>query len=262
MDEFRLLMILNWSFFAVHAVWTGLVLGISDLWLTSPLYRADYISFPPVLVPYGTIQPSWMTAFFFFTTSFFHVGNAWIWRGLYERRLKMAQAPLRWVEYAISATVMMILIAYASGVRNWDTIVLIGVLTATTMSFGWLNEVICRPNSVLEGEWEKGLLERAQAHVLGWIPMIGAWVVIVVSFVEAAMDLSPPAFVYAIVISQLVLFFSFAGPQMYQVLVSPRRFWHGEVAYQVLSFIAKSVLGGLFLGYVLVVDVNAPSAPP
>ena len=56
------------------------------------------------------------------------------------------------------APIMMVLIAYALGVRDRSLLFAIGTLVATTMSFGWWVEVSARPTS--QDEWCAPLWER------------------------------------------------------------------------------------------------------
>lgn len=56
--------------------------------------------------------------------------------------------------------------------------------TAITMSFGHLHEVVCRPKSL--DEWAiSSKLERLQAHLMGYVPQIFAWALVVGQFLEA-----------------------------------------------------------------------------
>ena len=64
----------------------------------------------------------------------------------------------------------------------------------------------------------------------------------------------PPDFVYAIIWSELVFFFSFGGVQLWQQCVRPSRYWRGEVAYQLLSLLAKGVLGSILIFNVLMLS--------
>ena len=87
---------------------------------------------------------------------------------------------------------------------------------------------------------------RATPHLLGYIPQCGAWFILLWMFFDRPEDApEPPMFVYALVLTELVLFFSFGGIQLYQQLSPPSKYIRGEVAYMVMSFVAKGSLGAI-----------------
>jgi hypothetical protein len=201
-------------------------------------------------------------AAFFLICAFFHLGNALLWRDLYLRLLAQCYCPSRWIEYSFSASVMVLLIGYTTGSIMLNVLVLLFALTLVTMFFGHLHEVICRPAS--PEQWaEPSVLWRLQAHVLGYVPQVAAWGVMVAQFAQASGSSSTdedgnerrmPGFVYAIVSLELVLFWSFGLVQLVVSLRAPKDYIKGELAYQVLSLVAKGLLGLLFLSNVLVLD--------
>lgn len=254
----------NATLFLLHGGWTAVVLTMANLSGGLPLYRVNMslavveaasaagnaTGVVPMFAPDGQLRLAWLTAYFFGITAAAHLGSAWLWRASYLRNLAEGRNPFRWAEYALSASAMMVAIAYSSVV--WDTTLLlcIGVLTVVTMSFGWLNEVINRPDPGAD-RWLLPLPDRAQAHLMGFIPFLTAWYITVRSFLDVAAVARPPGFVYFIVGGQAVGFVAFALPQLFQVLSRPSRYLWGEYAYMVLSFVVKSVLGGLLLGFVI-----------
>jgi len=129
---------------------------------------------------------------FFALSAVAHAGNATCWRGFYLRRLGQAQCPVRWLEYVFSAPIMILSIAYAAGVRGHVELLQGYALVATTITFGWLNEVINRPR-VLEtaggapvDAWALPLLPRLQAHLLGYVPQLAAWYGVAFTFLRSA----------------------------------------------------------------------------
>lgn len=254
------LVYLNLLMFALHAGWSAVVLALSNLRGSVTLYSTNFTAMleeaPDMSPRYseaGQLRLAWITAFFFLVTAAAHLGSGWIWRGAYLNHLSMAQNPYRWIEYFLSASAMMLAIAYSAGVRDLATLVAVAALTASTMGFGWLHEVQNRPHEQFDA-WTLPLSSRVQAHLLGWIPMAVAWYITLDSFFRATSATRPPFFVYLIVVGQALSFATFILPQLYQVLSPPSRYIGGEFAYQVLSLAAKSFLGGVLLGYVLVVE--------
>jgi hypothetical protein len=127
------------------------------------------------------------------------------------------------------------------------------------MFFGHLTEELSRPESPTT--WKQPLPTRLQAHVLGYIPMLAAWFVIVTTFIGAStLEFKDednnvrkmPDFVYAIVATQAVLFWSFSFVQLVVVIREPQHYAIGELAYQVLSLVSKGLLGIMIIANVLV----------
>jgi len=202
---------------------------------------------------------TWATASFFLLSFFFHLGNALLWRKPYLRLLASGYAPFRWVEYTFSASVMILILAYTAGTTTLPVLVALFGLTAITMAFGHLNEVICRPKS-LEKWAVSNPLERLQAHIIGYVPQIFAWVLVVAQFLEAGGESTTdskgetsemPAFVYGIVFGELLIFWGFGIVQLVVSLRPPAKYYQGEIAYMWLSLFAKGVLGLLVLSNVL-----------
>ena len=202
---------------------------------------------------------TWATACFFFLSCFAHLGNALVWKKQYLRALASGYAPFRWIEYTFSASVMILILAYTSGTNTLPVLVALFGLTAITMFFGHLHEVICRPKSL--DEWAvTSKLWRLQAHFMGYIPQCFAWGLVVAQFMEAGGTSTTdgagekrqmPTFVYIIVFGELLIFWSFGMVQLIVSLRPPSKYYQGEVAYMWLSLGAKGLLGLLVLSNVL-----------
>lgn len=145
----------------------------------------------------------------------------------------------RWWEYAISASVMIVLIALITGVSDVGAVIAIFGVNAAMIFFGMLMEIFNRPGEGLRVNWTPFLF----GCVAGIVP----WIVIAYQFIGAATRSTGPGvpgFVYGIVISLFLLFNSFAINQALQYRrVGPwRSYLFGEKAYIVLSLTAKSLL--------------------
>jgi len=207
----------------------------------------------------GWLYLTWLVAIFFLLSSFAHLGNGLLWRKHYLEALAHGYAPFRWLEYCLSASVMVLLLAYVSGTVSQNALVMLFALTMITMAFGHLHEVICRP---LSGDkWAvESKLWRLQAHFLGYIPQCFAWGVIIYQFLLAATESTTdsygekremPKFVYGIVFGEVLLFWSFGVVQLVVSLRPPSKYYEGEIAYMWLSLIAKGFLGLLCLSNVI-----------
>lgn len=174
-------------------------------------------------------------------------------RAMYFNNIADCRAPLRWVEYFFSAPIMAGVIAYLVGVTDLSILFLVASLVASTMLFGAVTEMVVRP-SASGDTWNLALRPRLIPHLLGYIPLTCAWIVIIAQFAYTASlttgddDAQMPGFVYAVVSSQVVLFWSFGFVQLFVLLGSPSNYIYGEVSYLILSLLAKAALGALVLG--------------
>jgi hypothetical protein len=166
--------------------------------------------------------------------------------GRYEDLLRRGRNPFRWAEYSLSATLMVLLIAMISGITDVTALIGIAGANIAMILFGLRME---RVNDQAHGrvDWEP--------FVFGCIAGLLPWVAILVAVVGAAREgNSPPGFVWAIVVSLFLLFFSFAVVQFlqYRRVGRFRDYVTGEQAYLVLSLVAKSVLAWQVFANVLV----------
>ena len=157
----------------------------------------------------------------------------------YERGLSRRRNYARWIEYSISASVMIVLIGLFAGIRDLAAVVAIFAVNTSVILFGLLMERQQRPGSA---DWS--------AFCFGSLVGIVPWALIAV---YVAQPVQVPGFVYAITIIQFLLFFSFAVNMalQYARIGRWRDYVHGEVAYIVLSFTAKSLLAWLIFANVL-----------
>lgn len=141
----------------------------------------------------------------------------------------------RWVEYSVSSTLMILLIAQITGISDYGALLAIAGVNASMILFGWLQEKYESPGS---GGW--------LPFVFGCIAGIVPWLIILVAVLSpgSPSDATPPAFVYGIIISIFLLFNSFAYIQykQYQAKGKWKNYIRGERAYIVLSFTAKAAL--------------------
>jgi Heliorhodopsin len=141
----------------------------------------------------------------------------------------------RWVEYSISSTLMILLIAQITGISDYGALLAIAGVNASMILFGWLQEKYEKPGS---GNW--------LPYIFGCIAGIVPWLIILVSVLSpnSPSDATPPAFVYGIIVSIFLLFNSFALVQYKQYRAKGKwsNYLRGERAYIVLSFTAKAAL--------------------
>jgi hypothetical protein len=157
-------------------------------------------------------------------------------RRRYEAALARGVNPFRWLEYSVSASLMVALIAMLTGVADYAALLALVGANAAMIFFGWLMERFNPP----ERERTRWL-----PFVLGCVVGAVPWIAITAQIaVSAAKGNPPPTFVYAIFVSLFVLFNSFAVNQALQYRRAGRwrSYRYGEAWYLVLSLVAKSLL--------------------
>ena len=231
---------------AIHAVQALVILALSfakSPMVTSPVV-SSYLAFDTAtrtLVPaqralFGLpIGPA--VALFFLCSALAHFAVAYPARGFYERSLARGQNPARWVEYAFSSSIMMVVIATLSGIQEIGTLVAIFGANAAMILFGWSME------AANEGRARVQWLHYVFGCIAGAVP----WVVIGVALVTAATADSAapiPGFVIAIFVSLFIGFnvFSINMVLQYRRVGRWRDYLYGERAYMLFSLVAKSLL--------------------
>ena len=153
------------------------------------------LKYTPVQAPgpeVAVVSVKTLLIFFLAVTGTFHVIYAYA---------GIRAMSLRFVEYSITASIMLVIIQLLSFEDNGDLIIACAVLMATTMLFGLIQDGRTWSRSVgTQGFW------------LGWIPFIVAWFFVVKRFfftVSLAPD-EVPSFVKYIIWGEVALFSCFA----------------------------------------------------
>ena len=153
--------------------------------------------------------------------------------GRYGKGLEEKRNYFRWVEYAISSSVMIVLIAQITGIADITALIAIFGVNASMILFGWLQEKYEQPGN---GGWVP--------FIFGCISGIVPWLAVLVYVLSPGgpADASAPAFVYGIIVTIFLLFNSFAWVQYKQYKAKGKwsNYLHGERIYIVLSLVAKS----------------------
>lgn len=161
-----------------------------------------------------------------------HLLTGSVGRDAYERDLRRGINRFRWVEYSFSATLMIVLIGFYSGVTSINAVIVVAGANVGMILFGWIQERMNPP-----GRTSTTMLPFWFGALVGITP----WISIAVNISGSE---QVPGFVYGIVIAQFVFFFSFGLNQLLQYReVGPwADYAFGEKTYLVLSLVAKSVL--------------------
>ncbi|MDD3122203.1 MAG: heliorhodopsin HeR [Candidatus Izemoplasmatales bacterium] len=161
---------------------------------------------------------------------------------IYNSDLQKGINKFRWFEYALSSSVMIVLIATLFGIYDIASLVLIFVVNASMNLFGLVMEQL---NA-----------KRAKSEKINWGPFIwGAfagiapWVAILLYMFGNANFDQVPWFVWAIVGTYFVAFNTFPVNMIlqYKKVRKWKDYLYGERTYIVLSLVAKSILAWLVL---------------
>lgn len=161
-----------------------------------------------------------------------HLLTGAVLRRRYERGLARGVNPFRWLEYSLSSTFMVVLVALYAGITQVSAVIGIIGANVAMILFGWVEERSNPP-----GRRPSDMVPFWFGCVAGAAP----WVAITVNLVGSE---DVPTFVYVIFFSLFVFFMSFALNQwlQYRQIGPWRDYGFGESVYLVLSLAAKSAL--------------------
>ncbi len=189
---------------------------------------------PQSLTTLFSINIGWAVAAFVFLSAIAHYTVAFPGVfGWYIANLAFNRNYARWIEYSISASIMVLLIAMLPGIT--DIVALLGIffMNAAMVLFGLLMEHYEEPGNP---NWITFIF----GTLLGLIPWFG----IAIYLWSPTIEVSPPAFVYGIFVSMFIFFNSFAINMILQYKkIGPwRNYVFGESTYIFLSLAAKTAL--------------------
>jgi len=178
-------------------------------------------------------EPRIMLAVFLFISAFCHLlvslPKVFPW---YIRNLGRHINYVRWYEYSLSASVMIVVIASLCGITDLVSLLGLFVLTAGMNLFGLVMEL--HNQSTAKTNWT--------AFIFGSIVGVIPWAAIILYFVKSTP--APPTFVYAVIVSLMVLYAMFPLNMWLQYTRKGRwrNYVWGEYGYMFLSLTAKSLL--------------------
>jgi hypothetical protein len=191
-------------------------------------------------LPFGIL-----VALFLLLSAGFHFLIAIPLKNRYLSSIERGINPYRWYEYALSSSIMIVLLSAMFGLLTIEAVILIFVLNAVMNLLGLLME---KMNPLLREstDWT--------AHFFGWIAGLAPWIMIVIYMFNSG-DLSKlPWFVIPGLIFYFLVFNLFAFNQILQYRkVGPwSSYIYGEKMYVWLSLIGKSALAWfIFIGILL-----------
>ena len=135
----------------------------------------------------------------------------------YSEMIKDGKNPLRFIEYSISASLMLMIIGLINGIVDIHLLFCIGVLTGSCQLCGLVVEYL--NDDQLGLKWIN--------HLNGWITFLSAYWCISRAFIasaDAVEGVSPPDFVYAIVVILFLLYACFGLVQLFELMCVTERF--------------------------------------
>lgn len=184
-----------------------------------------------------------LTASFLLLSALFHFLIAFPFKDKYREGLKNGINVFRWYEYAISSSIMIVLISVLFGVRDVAVIALIALSNAAMNLFGLDMELLNQ--GALKAERKINWLPFIFGSVIGLAP----WIAIAFYIgVNPNLD-AVPGFVWIILVTYFVAFNTFPINMLLQYLKVGKfkDYLHGERGYIILSLVAKSLLTWLVL---------------
>ena len=165
-----------------------------------------------------------------------HVALATFGYDWYVRHLKKGMNPARFWEYALSSSLMIVLIGMLVGIWDLGTMIVMFGINAMMNLFGHVMEL--HNQTTEKTDWT--------SFIYGCFAGIIPWVVIILYFLSAinSSGAKPPAFVYAIIPTIFVFFNCFALNMylQYKKIGRWKDYLFGERMYIVLSLLAKTAL--------------------
>lgn len=215
---------------AVLALATEFTLPVVGTFMTGPPGAA-----PPEITPLFDVSVAWGVAIFLFMSAVAHftIAAPGVY-GWYQRNLDRKRNYARWIEYSLSSSVMVVLIAMLVGIADIAALIAIAGVNASMILFGLLQEKYEDPGpNVNWTSYWFGVLA-------GAIP----WIAITIYLVSPGTEASPPGFVYGIFFSLFAFFNVFAIVMILQYKKVGRwaDYRFGESTYILLSLLAKSAL--------------------
>jgi hypothetical protein len=181
------------------------------------------------------VSIAWGVAIFLFMSALAHYLIASVLFDRYKAGLLENHNYYRWIEYAFSSSLMIVLIAMLTGISDIAALTAIAGVNAAIILFGWLMEKYEQPG---RPNW----LSFWFGTIAGAIP----WIAIAFYLFSVGSDIdgSPPTFVWVIFFTLFLFFNSFAINMVlqYRQVGKWRDYLWGESVYVFLSLTAKSLL--------------------
>ena len=231
---------LNWAAAILHFI-SGVLILVLSKDFTLPI-SAYYLKFDPAS---QSLQPATDTLFdlslpllvatFFFLSALAHLTIVTIYKQKYLENLKKGINSARWIEYSLSASIMMVAISLLVGIYDIASLVAIFGAVAVMNLCGLIMEI--HNQTTKKTNW--------LSYWVGCLAGIIPWIMVALYLWAGANNGSEaPNFVYWIFVSIFIFFNCFALNMVlqYKKVGKWSDYMYGERMYVILSLVAKSAL--------------------
>jgi hypothetical protein len=220
----------------LHLIQGGLILWLSNKYSVPVRETLLDQNFTTVTNTIINLRLGPMIAMFLFVSAIAHFSVSTYAYDWYVRNLKRGINYARWYEYAISSSIMIVVIAALCGIYELSSLILIFALNATMNLFGLMMEL--HNQTTKKTNW--------MAFIFGSFAGLICWIVLGLYFFGALLGASSsvPTFLYFIFVSLAIFFNIFAINMVLQYRGKGRwkDYLFGERVYIILSLTAKSAL--------------------
>lgn len=192
---------------------------------------------------------------YFFITAFFHLFYATngFGSGIYSSMLNNGNNWVRWIEYAITATLMIFVISLISGMKDYTFVILTLCIFPVLMLQG---QTVERALTDADCTGATRISDILVPTITGWVILLSVFALIIRAFNQRiaevkASGLTVPKWLYFVVYPMLVWFASFGVVQVVQIYKTSKgtaEYFNYERAYLWLSLFSKAFLG-LFVAF-------------
>ena len=239
--KFKFLKKFNLAMFAVHISQVFLMLYLSrsakiPITRSYPFFDTNTMSIIPASETMFELELAPLIVLFLFISATAHLLISTVLYEKYTKHLKNGMNPYRWIEYSLSASLMIVIIAMLTTIYDFGTLLALFTLTAVMNLMGLMMEL--HNQKTEKTNWT--------AYAIGCIAGFVPWVVIFISLlggISSAGD-TVPDFVIWIFVSIAVFFNLFAINMFlqYKKIGKWKDYIYGEKVYIILSLVAKSAL--------------------
>lgn len=182
----------------------------------------------------------------FFLTAFVHLYYAR--SKFYLEEIARGYNRFRWLEYAITSSLMIFILSIISGVKDFDTVLCLCFINATLMSTGYFYET-----SNID-------LTKKLSLSIGFVLLFVIWFVIFRNFGYRIKEVKKegqniPTWIYGVLTPMFFWWTSFGLVAMYQYYKSENNFRKYEKYYIILSYLSKAFMG-YYLAYGMLREPN------
>jgi len=239
--KFQKLRRFNGAMGVIHLIQGMLMLALSSSY-SLPI-KSSFLQYDPVTKAIAPVTSTLINvpigpavAMFLFISAIAHFSVSTFGYKWYVKKLQSHINPARWYEYALSSSIMLVVIAMLSGLFDISALILLFTLNATMNLFGLMMEL--HNQTTQKTNWTSFIYGSFAGGV--------AWIAVLIYFFGAFASNSTtiPLFLIGIIASLLFFWSTFPVNMVlqYRKVGKWKDYLYGERAYVILSLVSKSLL--------------------